>query len=278
MKRSLKLALGLAIPAILVGLALTQLRCRAREDNAQAHGSDTSEPHATIATAPATTLPAGPTSVRVSIRMVVDKKYNFLARVAGNKNSTMTDEQYSESKSWWDNPLLIFKDVSFPNSKVTAGADSQTITGSGKSANVSVDLTLVPHAEITLKTLAASDCMKGTLTATITAISDYYDGKWTRMADARDTPIAFDFNTADPSRPLRPTTKETRTMPPFSFERYTRDREKWEPRSAWPTTPKSGDWRCTIHVTDAKLMITGYQYADRATTQRAAATQSGTTK
>jgi hypothetical protein len=142
---------------------------------------------------------------------------------------------------------------------------------------VSVDLTLVPHADITLKTLAASDCLKGTITATITTISDYYDGKWTRVADVRDREIAFDFDTADKSRPLRPTTSETRTMPPFSFERYTRDREKWEPRSAWPATPKSGDWRSRIYVKDVKLRMTGYQYQERVTATQPATSTSPTT-
>jgi hypothetical protein len=211
--------------------------------------------------------------------MVVHKRYKFLARLAGHKDSTVTDEHYSEAKSWWDNPMLVFQDASFPNSPVTADADSATITGRGKSSNVTVDLTLVPHADITFTTLAASDCMKGTLRATITTISDYYDQKWTRVADARDTPIAFDFDTSDSTRPLRPTTQETRAMPPLSFERYTREREKWEPRSAWPTTPKNGDWRCTIHVKDAKLVMTGLQYADAdAAAQLAATTQSATTK
>jgi hypothetical protein len=202
--------------------------------------------------------------------MVVHKKYGLVARIAGNKDSTMTDTAYSAAKSWWDNPMVVYQDAAFRNSAVTAGADSATITGSGKSANVAVDLTLVPHADITLKTLAAGDCEQGTLTATITTVSDYYDGKWTRVADARDTPIAFDFDTCDKPGPLHPTTSETRTMPPFSFERYTRGQEKWEPKSAWPTTPKSGDWRSTIYVKDAKLVITGDQYVQPAATTQPA--------
>jgi hypothetical protein len=198
--------------------------------------------------------------------MVVHKRYGRLARLSGKRDVTVADEPYDAGKSWWDNPMVIHQDASFPNSAVSAGADSATITGRGSSDNVSVDLTLVPHADITLKSLAASDCVKGTLTATISTISDYYDGKWTRVADARDTPIAFDFDTADKSQPLRATTSETRDMPPFVFERYTRGRKKWEPRSAWPTAPKSGDWRCTIYVMTPKLVMTGYQYAAPSTT------------
>ena len=276
MRRPAKIALGLAIPAILVCLASSQLVCRNRAPPpVEARSSDPPEPDATVTTIAATTLPAGPTSVRVSIMMVVHKKYGLLARVAGNEDSTVTDQAYSAGKSWWDNPMVVYQDVSFPNSGVAAGADSAAIKGRGKSANVSVDLTLVPHADITLKTLAASDCVKGTLTATITTVSDYYDGKWTRVADARDTPIAFDFDTCDKSRPRRPTTSETRTLPPFSFERYTRDREKWEPKSAWPSTPKSGDWRSTIDVKDAKLEMTGAQYVQPSA---ATATQPATRK
>jgi hypothetical protein len=286
MTRLAKRTLSLAIAAILICLASSQLDCRNREaanppDASHSSGAARDADATLMATAPPTTLPAGPTSVRVSILMAIHKKYGLLARVAGNKNVTVTDQAYDSGKSWWDNPMVIHQDASFPNAELAANADSATITGRGKSANVSVDLTLVPHADITMKTLAASDCVKGTLTATITTISDYYDQKWTRVADARDTPITFDFDTSDKSSPLRETTSETRTMPPVSFERYIRDRQKWEPRSAWPATPKSGDWRCTIYVKDAKLVMTGYQYAQpiasttqpRSTTGSAASTE-----
>ena len=102
MRRTAKLALSLAIPAIIVCLASSQLMCRDHGDSAPtaARSNDALEADAIVAATPATTLPAGPTSVRVSIRMVVQKKYNLLARVVGNKDSTVTDEQYSESKSW----------------------------------------------------------------------------------------------------------------------------------------------------------------------------------
>jgi hypothetical protein len=226
------------------------------------------------ATAAATTLPAGPTNVRVSIEMVIHKKYGTLAHISGKRDVTITDQPYDEAKSWWDNPMVIHQDASFHNSAtrnpadLAAGADSATIGGSGSSSNVSVDLTLVPHADITLNTLAVSDCLKGTITATITTESDYYDGQWTPVARAKDSPVSFDFDTSDKSgRPLRPTTRESRAMPPFVFERYIRDREKWEPRSAWPASPKSGDWRSSISVKNAKLLMTGYQYADRPSAQ-----------
>jgi hypothetical protein len=271
MRRALTMAMAISLPAAVFCLAALHLMCRDRGDHStddQHVDKSMAAPEETLtATAPATTLPAGPTSVRVSIMMVVHKKYGTLARLSGKRDVTITDKPYDEAKSWWDNPMVIHQDASFPNSQVTAGADSASISGRGSSSNVSVDLTLVPHADITLDTLAASDCLKGTITATITTVSDYYDGKWTPVARATDSPVAFAFDTADKSRPLRPTTTETRAMPPFSFERYIRDEQKWEPRSAWPTSPKSGDWRTSIYVKDAKLVITGYQYADRPTTQ-----------
>ena len=275
MKRALKMGIGLAVPAVLLCLASLHLMCRSEQPSTDAPGADAAATAAAAqetltATAPATTLPAGPTAVRVSIEMVVHKKYGALARLSGKRDVTITDQPYDDAKSWWDNPMVSHQDASFLHSGgLAAGADSATITGSGSSSNVSIALTLVPHADITLKTRAVSDCLKGTITATITTESDYYDGKWTPVARAKDSPVAFDFDTSDKDRPLRPapTTRESRAMPPFAFERYIRDREKWEPRSAWPTSPKSGDWRSSIYVKNAKLVITGYQYEDRPTTQ-----------
>ena len=272
MSRAAKLAVSLGITAAVVCLVSSQLMCRDPSDRSrEAQGSgapsaSTTAPDATVTAIAATTLPAGPTSVRVSISMVVQKKYGLLAHVVGKRDVTVTEKEYSPDRSWWENPMVIHQDSSFPNSKVTADANSAAITGSGKSANVSIELTLVPHADVTLKTVAASDCIKGQITATITAISEYYDGVWTRMADAKDSPVTFDFDTADKSRALRPTTAETRAVPPFSLERYTRAHEKWEPKSAWPTAPKGGDWRCTIYVKDVKLTMTGYEYAQPAAT------------
>jgi hypothetical protein len=75
-------------------------------------------------------------------------------------------------------------------------------------------MTLVPHADITLKTLIASDCLKGTLTASITTVSDYYDGKWTQVAVVKDTPVAFNFDTSDKPRRMEATASETREVPP----------------------------------------------------------------
>jgi hypothetical protein len=279
MKGPVKIAISIAVPAMLLCVASLQFMCRHRGNPANdPQRAATLTPDATVTATAATTLPAGPTSVRVSIMMVVHKKYGVLARMAGKRNVTKTDEPYDEAKSWWDNPMVIHQDASFPSSGVSADADSAAIAGRGDSSNVSVELTLVPHADITLDTLVISDCLKGTITATITTQSDYYDGKWTPVARATNSPVAFHFDTSDKSRPARPTTTESRMMPPFSFERYTRDREKWEPKSAWPTKPRSGDWRSTIYVKDVKLVMTGYQYVGRVPAETAdSATQPGAT-
>jgi len=261
MKRAYKIAATLAVPAILLCLASLQLMCR---DASGPPIDDRSLDTAAVTAKSATTLPAGPTSVRVCIMMVVHKEYGLLAHVSGSRDITLTDKPYAAGKSWWDNPMVIFQDPSFPNSALAAGASATSIAGSGQSSNVSVEMTLVPHADVTLKTPATSDCIKGTLTATITTVSDYYDGKWTRVANVSDKPVVFNFDTSDKSRRLRPTASETRTVPPFTFERYIREHEKWEPRSAWPHQPRNSDWRCTIYVKDAKLAITGYQYVERA--------------
>jgi hypothetical protein len=261
MKRASKIAVAMAVPAILLCLVSLQLMC---QGGSAPPKDDQSLTSAAVTAKSATTLPAGPTSVRVCIMMVVHKEYGLLAQVSGNKDITVTDRPYAAGKSWWDNPMVIFEDPSFPNSAVAAGASAAPISGSGKSSNVSVEMTLVPHADITLKTPASSDCIKGTLTATITTVSDYYDGKWTQVANVSNEPVVFNFDTCDKSKPLRPTASESRIVPPFTFERYIRDHQKWERKTAWPTNPKSGDWRCTIHVKDAKLAVTGYQFMERA--------------
>jgi hypothetical protein len=265
MKRVMKMTLALGASTVLLSLLCVHIMCRDGSPPTQSgQDANTLRTETLTTTSSATTLPAGPTSVRISIMMVVHKNYGVLARIMGKKNATITDEPFDVAKSWWDNPMVIFRDTSFPNSQVTAQADSRTITGRGQSSNVGVEMTLVPHADITLNTAVACDCLKGTITANISTISDFYDGKWIQVANVKDSQVAFSFDTSDKSRPAEPTGTETRSVPPFSFERYVRDQEKWEPRTAWPAKPKSGDWRTAIYVKDAKLVITGYRYTDGA--------------
>jgi len=54
--------------------------------------------------------------------------------------------------------------------------------------------------------------------------------------------------------------RETRTIPAFALERFTRDQQKWEPKSRWPVLAKSGDWRVVIYGSIATLEVTRYRY------------------
>ena len=263
MKRVMKISIGISGATVLTSLVLSQVMCRTVPNPSEPSRSDDApSPQAVVSMTSATTLPAGPTSVRVCIVMVVQKRYGVVAHVFGKKDVTITDKPYDAGKSWWDNPMVIFEDVSYPRAGATAGADAASIAGRGTSSNVSIEMTLVPHADVTLETLAKSDCLKGTLTVTISTLSEFYDGHWTQVANAKDKGLVFEFDSSDKSKQLRPTGSETRTVPPFTFGRYTRDHQKWDSKSAWPAEAENGDWRCTIDVKDAKLAITGYQYID----------------
>ena len=134
------------------------------------------------------------------------------------------------------------------------------ITGQGKSANAAVAITMIPHADIAIATLPKCDGMKGTIRVRITAVSDYYDGRWTEVVRVDDKAMVFSFDTCDPSRRFEAISSETRTVPRFAFERYTRDEEKWEPRNAWPTHPESGDFWTTIYGKDGTINVAAYRY------------------
>jgi hypothetical protein len=261
MKRAMKISIGIAGASILTSLVLSQLMCQtAPQPPAPSPSGDALTPDEVATMTAAATLPAGPTSIRVCIVMVVHKQYGLMAHLAGNKDITKTDKPYDAGKSWWDNPMVMYEDLRFPGAGATVGADAASIAGKGQSSNVSVEMILVPHADVTLTTLVKSDCIKGTLKATITTLSEYYDGDWTDAADAKDREIVFELDSSDKSKQMTPTGFETRTLPPFTFGRYVRDHEKWDARNAWPAKAKNGDWRCTINVKDATLAITGYQY------------------
>ncbi len=205
-------------------------------------------------------LPAGFTSVRVFIKMIISKQYGVVAKVAGNPNTVDRRMEYVAANPWWVNPLVVYDEMHrIPDPDLSAGSDSEEIIGQGKSSNVTVDLTLVPHADIAIKTMPKCEGMKGTITATIASISEYYDGQWVEMS-RMDKPLVFNFDTCDPKQTLIPIGVETRTVPDFAFERYTREKEKWEPRTAWPGKPESGDWRITVNGKSAKLQFTAYRY------------------
>jgi hypothetical protein len=90
--------------------------------------------------------------------------------------------------------------------------------------------------------------------------AEYYDEHWTPMAHEADRKVIFRFDTRDPHRALEVVGHEVRTIPNFALERYTRDEERWEPKSSWPGDAESGDWRVVIYGKDASLDIIRYRY------------------
>ena len=206
-------------------------------------------------------------SVTVYIKLEIKKEYGFLARIAGNRNNTLISKPYDIMNNWWDNPLVVYRDpplspLAPTGPEITGGADTDAIKGVGTSRNVVVTLALIPHAEVAIATAAGCDAMKGTITLRIRAAASYFDRRWTPMIDMVEKTATFTIDTLDPKRPAEPIGHDVRTIPVWSFERYTRDHEKWEPRSAWPTTPKSGDWRVALDGTGLTLDITAYRYKE----------------
>jgi hypothetical protein len=127
-----------------------------------------------------------------------------------------------------------------------------------------VKVALIPHADVSIKTLPRSDGIRGTITTTISTVAEYFDGHWTQMVLESDRPITFRFDTCDPDMRLEEIGQETRSIPSFAFERYTRDELKWEPRSDWPRDAESGDWRVVIYGKNAVVNVTSYRYVQSA--------------
>ncbi|QNN21844.1 hypothetical protein HED60_06005 [Planctomycetales bacterium ZRK34] len=213
-----------------------------------------------------TTAASSSCSVMVYIKVVIDKEYNLLARVVGKRDYTWKRVKYDADNDWWDNPLVIHVDPPLLNADVAGHADAQIITGQGASANITVKVKLIPHADVSIKTLPPSDGIRGTITTTISTVAEYFDGRWTQMVLENDRPVTFTFDTCDPHRRLEEISRETRTIPTFAFERYTRDELKWEPRSAWPKVAVSGDWRVVIYGKNAIVHVTSYRYVHQAVT------------
>ena len=214
-----------------------------------------------LSTALPTTQPDNPSSVMVYIKMVIDKKYGFLAHVVGKRDLTERDIVYNIKNNWWDNPLIVYADAPLAHADCTGQADAEAIIGEGVSSNADVRLTLTPHAVVTLRTNPPSDGIKGTITVSINTLDEYFDGDWTQMVRTRDKLLTFNFDTCDPGKPLEAILHETRTIPSFSLEHYTRDHDKWDSRKHWPDENKSGDARVVIYGKDAVLNVTGYRYA-----------------
>ena len=62
-------------------------------------------------------------------------------------------------------------------------------------------------------------------------VVEFYDGKWAGMVHEADRKVTFNFDTCAARRPLAEVAYEKKAIPTFTFERYTRDHEKWEPQS-----------------------------------------------
>jgi len=251
--------LAFILPTCMLALVLTYTAC---QDSYRHAPSDRAEQPVSLMTTPAS-QPAGPSSVLVYIKMATEKKYGLLAHVGGKRDITERSGTYSAENDWWDNPLVVYGDLPFARADVVGRADAETITGRGSSTNVGLRVTLVPHADVALRTTPVSDAVKGTITVTINTVADFFDGDWVEMIRATDKRLTFTFNTCDAGKRLEQTAHETRTVPAFSLERYTRDREKWEPRSSWPDEPETGDWRTVIYGKDAVLDVTAYRYVQR---------------
>lgn len=245
-------------------LALTLIACQntvSPPDNLAA--TEPSPPASWPATTAPTSQPASPSSVLVYIKTVVEKKYSLLAYIVGKRDNTTRQLVYDAKNSWWDNPLIAYADVPLAHADVFGQADAQAITGHGDGANISVKLTLVPHAVVALHTVPPCDCLKGTITVSISTVADFFDGDWHEMVRTQDRRLSFSFDTCDPHKQLQQVIHQTSTIPAFSLERYTRGHVKWEPKTAWPAQPESGDSRTVIYGKDAVLDVTGYRYVQR---------------
>lgn len=204
-------------------------------------------------------------SVMVYIKLVIDKKYSVLAQLFGGmRDNTVQLTVYDPAKPWWNNPLIAYDELAVQNADIIGHADADAITGQGAIGNVTINVSMVPHADVTIKTIPKSDALKGTITATISIVAQFYDGEWVEMVHVADRKVTFSVNTCDPRQRPERIAKESRTIPAFTLERYTRDEQRWEPKTQWPKEPKSGDWRVAIDAKNVTLEITGYQYAQPA--------------
>lgn len=201
----------------------------------------------------------GQTTVLLYLKRTMSTKYGLLAHVLGRRDSTDNLTIFDPEKNWWERPAILYQETPAVAPDLTAGTECEAINGAGHSSNVEVALALTCHADVGLRTLPKSDCLKGTLTVTATTVIRYYDGRWTDVVDAKDRPLVFKFDTCDRTRKLSATGTDRRPLP-ICFECYTRGHQKWCLRSQWPTQPECGDVRTVFYAKDAKLEVTGYRY------------------
>ena len=222
-----------------------------------------------VAAAPTPPAPpaagAAQTSVLIYMKSVTVKKYGFLAHLSGYRDSSESLTIYDPGKEWWARPALLYEDAPISDPDASGGADCAVMKGTGSSSNVDVTVALTCHADAALKTLPKADCVKGTITATLTASAGFFEGGWTDIVTVKDKPFVFTIDTSDKSRRITPTGAERRTLQ-VSFEAYTRGRQRWIPKTRWPATPERGDARVVLYAKDAQLEITGYRYDDPSST------------
>lgn len=213
-----------------------------------------------VATLPPSEPKAAGSSVTLYIKVVMHKKYGLLARLlAGKRDSTWRSTDYDPANPWWENPPVVYTDPPLLAVDAVGRADARVITGEGSSDNVRIRLSLTPHADVAIRTIPSSDAVAGTLECTISTVGEFYDGEWVEMVRVADRKVRFEFDSRDPPDQMEVISEETRTIPDFVFERYTRDQQKWEPRSNWPSQGESGDWRLVIVVQEATLRTTRFR-------------------
>ena len=250
--------LGVGMAALVLILGLAQTGCRDPGTKSPVAG-----PLQPAAAAPARQA-AGPCCMTLYVKVVVDKKYGVLARLLGGmRDSTWRRTVYDPANPWWRNPLIAYADPPFRDADVIGGADADSFSGDGATDNVAIRTTLVPHIDVAVKTIPRSDGIRGTLTTTISTVAEFYDGHWAEMVRQDGRKVTFSFDTCDPLQRTEVIGSETRTIPTFTFERYTRDEMKWEPKSNWPGQAKSGDWHVVIYGKQATLEVTSYRYVQQ---------------
>lgn len=215
-----------------------------------------------VATLPPPTPKAAGTSVTIYIKIVMHKKYGLLAKLlAGKQDETWRSADYDPANPWWENPLVVYRDPPLLAVDAVGRVDAPVITGEGSSGNIRIRLSLTPHAEVAIRTIPSSDAIAGTLETNISTVGEFYDGGWVEMVRVADRKVTFEFDTRESDQQMEVISEETRTIPAFFFERYTREQQKWEPRSNWPTQEESGDWRVVVVAEQATLRVTRFRDA-----------------
>ncbi len=258
------LILGLGVPALGVLLAVSpavEAQDTAAVSAISNHVFVTTDVADTVSLQPGITPDAHASSILVYIKVVIQKEFGWVAKnLGGMRDNTWRRTLYRPSNHWWENPLIVHNDPLIVEPDIIMDSDAQSITGAGSSKNIKVRVNLVPHAELTVKTIPPSDAVQGTISCVISARASYYDGKWVEMVHEVDRTVTFLFDSRDPAQAMEVIDVETRTVPLFVFERYTRDQIKWEPKSRLPSVAVSGDWHVAIYGKNAVLKLTRYRH------------------